>query len=225
MIVALSLFPDYLVRLEREDGLPRIVMPQFRDRRGARHRLRRGGLFALRIGSGSTSHARSLRFAYSSMTTPAEIYDYDLVTRERASCASARKSPQAMIRPTMSRAGFSPRRPMATRCRSRSFTASDLAPRRQRAARCSTAMAPMAIRCRRRSAQRASRWSIAASSMRSPICAAARTRAGAGTSTASSPTSRTHSPISSPRRAHLIAAGYHRRRAHRRRTAAAPAAC
>ena len=41
---------DHMVRLEREDGLPRIVIRALRRRRRARHRLRRGGLFARHVG-------------------------------------------------------------------------------------------------------------------------------------------------------------------------------
>ena len=51
--------------------------------------------------------------------------------------------------------------------------------------------------------QPASPWSTAASSTRSPMCAAARKKAGAGTRTASWPTSPTPSAISSPPRAIL----------------------
>ena len=95
----------------------------------------------------------------------------------------------------------------APRCRYRSCIARILratAPRRC----CSTATAPTAWRCRRRSPPTGCRWSIAALSMPSPISAAAPTRAGAGISTASArrrPTPLTISPL---RARALIAAKY-----------------
>ena len=65
----------------------------------------------------------NLRFSYSSMTTPSEVYDYDMVNAHAHACASARKFPPATIRPTTSpRASWRPRM-TAQRCRSRSCIA------------------------------------------------------------------------------------------------------
>ena len=60
--------------------------------------------------------------------------------------------------------------------------------------------------------QRGCRWSIAASSTRSRISAAAPTRAGTGIRTASSRRSRTRSPTSSRRASICVAEGYARRK-------------
>jgi oligopeptidase B len=67
--------------LQRKDGLPRIVI---RDRRtGEEHdRLRRGGLFARAAGFGEYD-TDVIRFSYSSMTTPSQLFDYNMRTRER----------------------------------------------------------------------------------------------------------------------------------------------
>ncbi len=82
MIVALSVFPDYLVRLEREEGLPRIVARRFDT--GEEHAIAfEEEAYSLSIGNRLAFDTRLLRFAYSSMTTPRETYDYDLSTRER----------------------------------------------------------------------------------------------------------------------------------------------
>ena len=45
-ILSFMVLEDWLIRLEREDGLPRIVVRRLADRRGARYRVCRGGLFA-----------------------------------------------------------------------------------------------------------------------------------------------------------------------------------
>ena len=49
LILEIVAFKDHLVRLEREDGLPRIVIRRFSPRERARDRLRRGGLRARHI--------------------------------------------------------------------------------------------------------------------------------------------------------------------------------
>ncbi len=82
MIVALSLFPDYLVRLEREDSLPRIIVRSFET--GEERAIAfTEEAYSLSIGERLDFRTQMLRFAYSSMTTPPETYDYNLVTQER----------------------------------------------------------------------------------------------------------------------------------------------
>ncbi|ABS62467.1 Oligopeptidase B [Parvibaculum lavamentivorans DS-1] len=70
------------VRLERRDGLPRIAVRRLAD--GAEHEI---GFdeeaYDLNMGAGYEYDTTRLRFSYSSMTTPAEVYDYDVETRER----------------------------------------------------------------------------------------------------------------------------------------------
>ncbi|SFK22654.1 S9 family peptidase [Methylocapsa palsarum] len=82
MIVMISLYPDYLARLEREAGLPRIVIRHFCD--GEEHSIAfPEEAYHLGLHQRLRYESGTLRFSYSSMTTPRETYDYDLLTRER----------------------------------------------------------------------------------------------------------------------------------------------
>ncbi|MEJ0093044.1 MAG: S9 family peptidase [Methylocella sp.] len=82
MIIAVSLFPDYLVRLEREAGLPRIIVRSFET--GEEHAIAFAEeAYSLGVSERLQYNSRLLRFTYSSMTTPRETYDYDLATRAR----------------------------------------------------------------------------------------------------------------------------------------------
>ncbi|MEQ8267559.1 MAG: S9 family peptidase [Parvibaculum sp.] len=70
------------VRLERRDGLPRIAVRRLTD--GAEHEIAFDEeAYDLNMGAGYEYDTTVLRFSYSSMTTPAEVHDYDLETRER----------------------------------------------------------------------------------------------------------------------------------------------
>lgn len=70
------------VRLERQGGLPRIVIRCLED--GSEHEIAFDEeAYDLNMGAGYEYDTTALRFAYSSMTTPAEVYDYDIETRER----------------------------------------------------------------------------------------------------------------------------------------------
>jgi oligopeptidase B len=83
LILEIVAFKDYLVRLEREDGLPRIVIRRFAD--GTEHEIAFAEeAYALGISPGFEYDTRTLRFTYSSMTTPAQVFDYDMETRARA---------------------------------------------------------------------------------------------------------------------------------------------
>ena len=82
MIVAVSTFARHLVRLERENGLPRIVVRDIAS--GAEHDISfPEEAYSLRMDAGLEFDTNVLRFVYSSMTTPAETYDYDMVSRAR----------------------------------------------------------------------------------------------------------------------------------------------
>ena len=82
MIVAVSAFARHLVRLERENGLPRIVVREIAS--GAEHDISfPEEAYSLRMDAGLEFDTNVLRFVYSSMTTPAETYDYDMVSRAR----------------------------------------------------------------------------------------------------------------------------------------------
>ncbi|HSD91705.1 MAG TPA: S9 family peptidase [Methyloceanibacter sp.] len=82
LILDVVAYKDFLVRLEREDGLPRIVVRRFAD--GEEHAIAFDeGAYALSLSPGYENDTRTLRFTYSSMTTPAQVFDYDMSTRTR----------------------------------------------------------------------------------------------------------------------------------------------
>ena len=82
MILSYLLLKDFLVRLEREDGHPRIVVRAFAT--GEDYTIGfEGETFDLDLSSGYEFDTQLIRFEYSSMNEPDEIYEYDLVTRER----------------------------------------------------------------------------------------------------------------------------------------------
>ena len=81
-VLTFALLADWLIRLERENGLPRIVVRRLDS--GEEHTIAFAEeAYALGMDSGFEFATDTLRFNYSSMTTPAEVWDYDLATRER----------------------------------------------------------------------------------------------------------------------------------------------
>ncbi|WP_422001851.1 S9 family peptidase [Reyranella sp.] len=81
-LVKVSLHAGHLVRLERENALPSIVVRDLAD--GTEHAIAFDETaYALDIVDGFEFDTTRLRFAYSSMTTPAEVYDYDMAGRQR----------------------------------------------------------------------------------------------------------------------------------------------
>lgn len=82
LILNVVTYADHLVRLEREDGLPRIVIRAVRS--GEEHAIAfEEDAYALGLSPGYEFDTTATRFNYSSMTTPTQVYDYDLVSRER----------------------------------------------------------------------------------------------------------------------------------------------
>ncbi|WP_088343140.1 MULTISPECIES: S9 family peptidase [Rhodomicrobium] len=82
LILDVLVFRDFLVRLEREQGLPRLVIRRFED--GQEHSIAFDEeAYSLSAMSGYEFATNNLRFSYSSMTTPSQIFDYDMATRER----------------------------------------------------------------------------------------------------------------------------------------------
>lgn len=82
LILSLLLFQDYLIRMVRKDGLPRIIIRELVN--GTEHTVAfEEEAYALGISPGHEFITDTLRFSYSSMTTPSEVYDYDLKTRAR----------------------------------------------------------------------------------------------------------------------------------------------
>jgi oligopeptidase B len=82
LILAVTALRDYLLRLEREDGLPRIVVRTLAD--GAEHAIAFAEeAYSLGFDPGYGFDKTLIRFNYSSMTTPSEVWDYDLATGNR----------------------------------------------------------------------------------------------------------------------------------------------
>ncbi|MEZ5804219.1 MAG: S9 family peptidase [Rhizobiaceae bacterium] len=82
LILSILAFKDFLVRLERKDGLPRIVI---RDRAtGEEHAIDFAEeAYSLGLSGSYEYDTETIRFSYSSMTTPSQLFDYDMRTRER----------------------------------------------------------------------------------------------------------------------------------------------
>lgn len=82
LILGMQITKDYLVRFETEQGLPRIVIRNWAD--GAEHSIAfEEEAYSLGLSGGYEYDTTTLRFSYSSMTTPSQVYDYDMATRER----------------------------------------------------------------------------------------------------------------------------------------------
>lgn len=82
LILGITAYRNHLVRLERSDGLPRIVIRRLAD--GAEHVIDFDEeAFSLGLVGGYEFDTTTLRFSYSSMTTPTRVYDYDMESRER----------------------------------------------------------------------------------------------------------------------------------------------
>jgi len=82
LLLGLTLFKGHMVRLERENSLPRIVIRNLAD--AAEHDIALDEeAYALGLSPGYEFDTPTLRFSYSSMTTPAQVYDYDMNTRVR----------------------------------------------------------------------------------------------------------------------------------------------
>jgi len=80
--LGIGLLHDWLVRLERADGLPRIVVRRLKD--GDEHSIAFDEeAYSLGMVGGYEFNTDELRFSYSSMTTPSEVWDYDMRTRAR----------------------------------------------------------------------------------------------------------------------------------------------
>lgn len=93
LILDMQAYTDYLVRLEREDSLPRLVITPITpgievdrailDPAGEHQIAFAEEAYALGMSEGYEFDTTTLRFTYSSMTTPAETYDYDMAARTR----------------------------------------------------------------------------------------------------------------------------------------------
>ncbi|MGM4895637.1 S9 family peptidase [Tardiphaga sp. 839_C3_N1_4] len=81
-VIDMDLTAGHLVRLERANALPSIIIRDLTNRE--EHAIAFDeAAYSLDTMGGYEFDTTTLRFAYSSMTTPSEVYDYDMATRER----------------------------------------------------------------------------------------------------------------------------------------------
>jgi oligopeptidase B len=81
-VIDIELYSRHLVRLERANALPALVIRDLAT--GEEHAIAFDeAAYSLDAMGGYEFDTNNLRFAYSSMTTPSEIYDYDMVSRTR----------------------------------------------------------------------------------------------------------------------------------------------
>ena len=82
LIRTMEVTDKYMVRLERSEGLPRLVVTQMSS--GEQHEVAFDEeAYDLGLISGFEYDTINLRFAYSSLTTPQQIFDYDIDQRTR----------------------------------------------------------------------------------------------------------------------------------------------
>jgi oligopeptidase B len=82
-VLSFTVFADWLVWLEREDGLPRIVARRLST--AEEHTIVfTEEAYSLAINPGLEFETDVLRFTYSSMKTPSEVWDYNLDRRSRS---------------------------------------------------------------------------------------------------------------------------------------------
>ncbi|HEX5957430.1 MAG TPA: S9 family peptidase [Hyphomicrobiaceae bacterium] len=82
LILDIIAYAGHLVRLEREEGLPRIVIRDLAT--GEEHAVAFDEeAYSLSMSAGYEHDTNTLRFIYSSMTTPTRVYDYDMARRTR----------------------------------------------------------------------------------------------------------------------------------------------
>ena len=83
-IASLTASRDHLVRLERQNALPRIVI---RHRDGTEHAIAQDeAAYALELEEAHAYGSATIRFVYESPTTPRQWIDYDMTTRTRTLC-------------------------------------------------------------------------------------------------------------------------------------------
>jgi oligopeptidase B len=82
LLRTLNVLKDWLVRMERIEGLPRIVVRCFADEQ--EHIIAFDeAVYSLFPYPGYEFATNNLRFTYSSLATPEQVYDYDLARRSR----------------------------------------------------------------------------------------------------------------------------------------------
>lgn len=81
-IESVTAFKDYLVTEERHRGLTQICIREFRTR--TQHSIEfPEPVYTAELGANAEFNTNLLRFHYTSLVTPASVYDYNMETRER----------------------------------------------------------------------------------------------------------------------------------------------
>ena len=81
-VIDIELYAGHLVRLERANALPSIVIRDLTT--GDEHAIAFDeAAYSLDTMGGYEFDTTNIRFSYSSMTTPSEVYDYDMASRTR----------------------------------------------------------------------------------------------------------------------------------------------
>jgi oligopeptidase B len=81
-LVGFAVFENWLVRMERENALPRIIIRDMNS--GEEHAIAFDEeAYSLGLGDMREFKTDTLRFTYSSPTTPSQVFDYDMRTRKR----------------------------------------------------------------------------------------------------------------------------------------------
>lgn len=83
LLRGILLFKDYMVRLERIHGLPKITVLQFAGQQQDYTIAFDEEAYELDIDGGFEFDTECLRFSYTSMTTPTQIFDFNMSTRTR----------------------------------------------------------------------------------------------------------------------------------------------
>jgi len=82
LIIAMETYAQFMVRLVREDALPKIIIRNMKT--GAEHDIKFDETaYALGLMGGHEYDTPWLRFSYSSPTTPRQLFDYNMQTGER----------------------------------------------------------------------------------------------------------------------------------------------
>jgi oligopeptidase B len=81
-LVSFAVFKNWMVRLERENALPRIIVRNMAT--GEEHAIAFSEeAYSLGFGDMREYETDTLRFSYASPTTPTQVFDYNMATRER----------------------------------------------------------------------------------------------------------------------------------------------
>ncbi len=82
LILGMDAYKNYLVRMERQEGLPHVVIRARED--GTEHEIAFDeAVYDTGLDGGYEYDTTIMRFDYASPTTPDQVFDYDMATKER----------------------------------------------------------------------------------------------------------------------------------------------